>query len=71
MFLSSTYSKINGKTYRKQKYNNKYLIQAYDSTMFGNVYIGFIDFMLNHKVLLNYTNLYSSNDYENNNKMIK
>ena len=33
-------------------------------------YIGFIDFMLKGKSLLDYTNLFSPNDYEKNDKMM-
>ena len=32
--------------------------------------IGFIDFMLKGKSLLEYTNLFSPNEYENNGKII-
>ena len=32
--------------------------------------IGFIDFMLKDKSLLEYTNLFSPNDYEKNDKII-
>ena len=32
--------------------------------------VGFIDFMLKGKILLDYTNLFSPNDYENNDEMI-
>ena len=32
--------------------------------------IGFIDFMLKGKSLLDYTNLFSRNDYEKNDKII-
>ena len=32
--------------------------------------IGFIDFKLKGKSLLDYTNLFSPNDYENNDKII-
>ena len=32
--------------------------------------IGFIDFMLKGKILLDYTNLISSNDYDTNDKII-
>ena len=32
--------------------------------MCGYFYIGFIDFMLKGKILLDYTNLFSRNDYE-------
>ena len=43
---------------------NIYRIQAYDSIMCGYFYIEFIDFMLKGKSLLDYTNLFSPNDYE-------
>ena len=33
-------------------------------------FIGFIDFMLKGKSLLDYTNLFSGNDYEKNDKII-
>ena len=55
----------------KQKYNNKiYRIQAYDSIMCGYFCIGFIDFILKGKSFLDYTNLFSPNDYEKNDKII-
>ena len=37
---------------------NIYSVQAYDSIMFGYFWIGFIDFMLKVKRLLEYTNLF-------------
>ena len=37
--------------------------------MSGKFCIGFIDFTLNSKSLLDYTNLFSSNDYEKNDKI--
>ena len=37
--------------------------------MSGKFCIGFIDFKLNSKSLLDYTNLFSSNDYEKNDKI--
>ena len=43
-----------------------YRIQAYSSTMCGYFCIWFIGFMLKGKSLLDYTNLFSPNDYENN-----
>ena len=49
---------------------NIYRIQAYDSIICGYFCIGFIDFMLKGKSLLNYTNLISPNDYEKNDKII-
>ena len=50
---------------------NIYRIQAYDSIMCGYFYIGFTDFMLKRKSLLDYINLFSPNEYEKNNKMIR
>ena len=47
---------------------NIYRIQAYDSMMCGYFCIGFIEFMLKGKSLLDYTNLYFPNDYEKNDK---
>ena len=38
--------------------------------MWGYFCIGFIGFMLNGKSLLDYTNLFSPNDYETNGKII-
>ena len=38
--------------------------------MCGYFCIGFIDFMLKDKRLLEYKNLYSCNDYEKNDKII-
>ena len=49
---------------------NIYRVQAYDSIMCGYFCIGFIDFMVKRKSLLEYTNLFSPNDYEANDKMI-
>ena len=45
-------------------------IQAFDSIMCGYFCIGFIDFMLKGKSLLEYANLFSSNEYKKNNKVI-
>ena len=42
---------------------NIYRIQAYDLIMCGYFCIGFIDFTLKGKNLLEYTNLFSPNDY--------
>ena len=38
--------------------------------MCGYFSIGFTHFMLRGKILLEYTNLFSSNDYEKNDKII-
>ena len=47
-----------------------YRIQVYSSIMWGCFCIGFIDFMLKDKSLLDYTNLFSSKEYEKNDKII-
>ena len=49
---------------------NIYGIQSYDSIMCGYFCIGFFDFMLKSKGLLEYTNLFSPNDYEKTEKTI-
>ena len=49
---------------------NIYRIQAYHSLMCGYFCIEFIDFMLEVKSLLDYTNLFSSNNYKKNDKII-
>ena len=48
---------------------NIYRIKAYDSIMCGYFCIGFTQFMLKGKSLLDYTNLFSPNDYEKNDKI--
>ena len=45
-------------------------MQAYDLIMCGYFCIGFIDFMLKGKSLLEYTDLMSPNDHEKNDKII-
>ena len=47
-----------------------YRIQAYDSTMCGYFCILFFDFMLKGKSLLDYTDLFSPNEFEKNDKII-
>ena len=47
---------------------NIYRIQRYDSIMCGYFWIGFIDFMLKSKSLLEYKNLFSLNKYKKNDK---
>ena len=44
---------------------NVYRVPSYD---WFCLFIGLIDFKLKTKSLLEYTNLFSSNDYENNDK---
>ena len=48
---------------------NVFRIQTYNSIMRGYFCIAFIDFMLKGKSLLDYTNLFSPNDYETNDKI--
>ena len=49
-----------------------YRIQAYNSITWGCwcFCIGFIDFMLKSKSVLEYINLFSLNEYKNNDKII-
>ena len=46
-------------------------IQAYDSIMCGFFCIEFINYMLKGKTLLDYTNLFSPNDFKKNDQVIK
>ena len=57
-------------TGNKDMIANIYRIQAYGSIMCGYFCTGFVDFMLKRKILLNYTNLLTQNDYEKNDKKI-
>ena len=54
----------------KNVVTNIYRVQAYDSIMCGCFCTGFIDFMLKGKSVLEYTNLFSPNGYEKNDKII-
>ena len=55
----------------KNKITNIYRIQASGSIMCRYICIGFIEFMLiKRKSFLDYINLFSPNEYENNNKII-
>ena len=49
---------------------NIYRIQAYNPLMCGYFCIGLNDFMLKGKILVDYTGLFSPNDYEKNDKII-
>ena len=51
--------------------SNLFRIQAYDSIMCGYFGIEFINHMLKGKTLLDYTNLFSPNDFKNNDQLIK
>ena len=46
-------------------------LQAYDSIMCGYYCIEFINYMLKGKTLLDYTNLFSPNDFKKNDQVIK
>ena len=49
---------------------NIFRIQAYDSIMCGYFCIGFIDFMLTGKTLIDFTNLFSPNNFKENDDII-
>ena len=49
---------------------NIFRIEAYNSMMCGYFCIGFIDFMLERKTLNIYTNLFSPNNFKENNDII-
>ena len=50
---------------------NIFRIQAYDSIICGYHCIEFINYMLEGKTLLDYTNLFSPNDFKKNDQIIK
>ena len=63
--------KTNQEVRWKQKYiTNIYRIKAYDSITCGYFCIGFIDFILKGKSLLENINLFFPHDYEKNDKII-
>ena len=51
--------------------SNIFRIQAYDSIICGYFCIEFINYMLKGKTLLDYTNLFSPNDFKKNDQVIK
>ena len=51
--------------------SNIFRTQAYDSIMCGYFCIEFINYMLKGKTLLDYTNLFSRNDFKKNDQVIK
>ena len=55
---------------RKKIITNIYRIQAYDSIMCVYFCIGFINFMFNGNSLTDYTNLFSANNFNNNDNII-
>ena len=56
---------------RNEIKSNIFRIQAYDSIMCGYFCIAFINYMLKGKTLLDYTNLFSPNDFKKNHQIIK
>ena len=60
------------KTFVKNKNikTNIFRVQANDSVIFGYFRIGFIDFMFKRKTLTEYTNLFSPNNFEENDDII-
>ena len=53
----------------KNVITNIYSMKAYDMIMYGYLCIVFIDFMLKGQSLIDYTNLFSPNEYENNDEI--
>ena len=51
--------------------SNIFRIQAYDSVMCGYFCIEFINYMLQGKTLLDYTDLFSPNNFKKNDQIIK
>ena len=51
--------------------SNIFRLQAYDSIICGYYCIEFINYMLKGKTLLDYTNLFSPNDFKKNYQVIK
>ena len=49
---------------------NIFRIQVYDSVMCGHFCIGFIHFMLKGNSLTDFTNIFSSNNFEKNDDII-
>ena len=50
---------------------NIFRLQAYDSIMCGYFSIEFINYMFKGKTLLEYTNIFSPNDFKKNDQIIK
>ena len=54
----------------KNTITNTFRIKEYNSIMCGNFCIEFIGFMVNGKSVFGYTNLFSPNEYEKDDKVI-
>ena len=61
----------NAKARNKEIKANIFRLQAYDSIMCRYYCIEFINYMLEGKTLLDYTNLFSPNDFIKNDQIIK
>ena len=66
-FINSHLSPV---SHNKNIVTNIFRTQAYDSIMSGYFCIGFIDFMLPGKTLIEYTNLFSTNNFKKNDSII-
>ena len=55
----------------KNTITNIFRIQAYDSILCGYFCIEFINYMLDGKSLIDFTNLFSPHDFKKNDKIIK
>ena len=54
----------------KNVISNIFRIQAYDTILCGYFCIGFINFMFKGKILTDYTNIFSPNNFKKNDDMI-
>ena len=54
----------------KDTMNNIFRLQTYDSVMCGYFCLAFIDYMLDNKMLLHFTNLLSLYDFKKNDEII-
>ena len=68
--LNKFQNKFKNSQETKHTIKSIYRIQAFDSIICGYICIGFIDFMLKGKSLLDYKNLFSPYNYENNDEII-
>ena len=62
--------KVKRFTFKENVTRMIYRIQSSDQMVCGYFFIGFIDFMLKGKSLVDFTNLFSPNEYQKNNKAI-
>ena len=69
--IAHTPNDINKFIGNKNIKSNIFRLQAYDSIMCGYYCIEFINYMLKSKTLLDYTNLFSPNDFKKNDQITK